>query len=376
MAKTATSTMTENLTLNAGQVLKAIVAQVSSRLPLFLWGPPGIGKSDLVREAAQKLDGVVIDLRMSQLDPTDIRGIPFYNKELNKMDWAPPIMLPDEEFAKKHKVVILFLDEINSAAPAVQASAYQLVLDRRVGNYVLPENVALIAAGNRENDKGVTFRLPAPLANRFDHVEMRADFESWQLWAVMNTIHPDIVGFLTRWPQYLYNFDPKISGRSFATPRSWARVSRILNNTGSDEDTKFNLIAGAVGEGVAGEFSQYRKNASILPDPMDILTGKIKTLSEKADLSVKYSLVTNLCYTLKQIVDNKKITDKRNKEFNALADNFFTFMMENFAEQELVVMGGRLALRTYNLPLDATMIKNYEEFSRKYAKLILAAYRQ
>jgi MoxR-like ATPase len=122
------------------------------------------------------------------------------------MSWAPPVELPDAELAKKHKKIILFLDEMNSAAPAVQAAAYQLILNRKVGTYTLPSNVMIVAAGNRETDKGVTYRMPAPLANRFVHLEMRVDFEDWLIWATENKIHSDVVGYLTFAKQDLYDF--------------------------------------------------------------------------------------------------------------------------------------------------------------------------
>ena len=123
---------------------------------------------------------------MAQMEPTDIRGIPFFNKDLGVMDWAPPIELPSEELAAQYDKIILFLDEMNSAPPAVQAAGYQLVLNGRVGKYVLPKNVHIVAAGNRDSDKGVTYRMPMPLANRFIHLEMRPDFASWQNWAILN----------------------------------------------------------------------------------------------------------------------------------------------------------------------------------------------
>ena len=151
--------------------------------PLFLWGPPGIGKSDIVKQMGEELDAHVIDIRLSLWEPTDIKGIPYFDSDSGKMAWAPPIELPDAEMGKKHKQIILFMDEMNSAAPAVQAAAYQLVLNRRVGTYKLPDNVLIVAAGNRESDKGVTYRMPAPLANRFIHLEMRVDHASWEIWA-------------------------------------------------------------------------------------------------------------------------------------------------------------------------------------------------
>jgi len=143
------SSVSDNLTLTSVQVRKALLKSFKVQRPIFLWGPPGIGKSEVVAEIAEELGGHMIDLRMSQMEPTDIRGIPFYNKELGKMDWAPPIELPDQELADQYPIIVLFLDEMNAAPPSVQAAAYQLILNRRIGKYKLPKNVVLVAAGNR-----------------------------------------------------------------------------------------------------------------------------------------------------------------------------------------------------------------------------------
>ncbi len=148
-------------------VQRAFKANKGIGRPIFIWGPPGIGKSDIIKQMGEDLDAHVIDIRLSLWEPTDIKGIPYFDSDNGKMSWAPPIELPDADMAKKHKKIILFMDEMNSAAPAVQAAAYQLVLNRRVGTYYLPDNVLIVAAGNRESDKGVTYRMPAPLANRF-----------------------------------------------------------------------------------------------------------------------------------------------------------------------------------------------------------------
>ena len=213
--------VSDNLTITSVQARKAILKAFQAKRPVFLWGPPGIGKSEVVQEIADELKGFVIDLRMAQMEPTDIRGIPFFNKDLGKMDWAAPVDLPDEDFASQYPIVVLFLDEMNSAPPAVQAAGYQLILNRRVGKYVLPDNVVIVAAGNRDSDKGVTYRMPMPLANRFLHLEMRPDFTAWQNWAVSKGIHKDVVGYLSFAKQDLYEFDSKSSSRAFATPRSW-----------------------------------------------------------------------------------------------------------------------------------------------------------
>jgi hypothetical protein len=359
--------MSESRTVTSAQARKSLLKAFSKKRPLFLWGPPGIGKSELVESITQELGGAMIDLRLGQMEPTDIRGIPFYNKDNGKMDWAEPIDLPSAEFASQYPIVVLFLDEMNSAAPSVQAAAYQLILNRRIGKYFLPDNVVVVAAGNRESDKGVTFRMPTPLANRFIHQEMRVDFPSWQEWAVQNKVHKDVVGYLSFAKQDLYDFDAKSSSRAFATPRSWTFVSQLLEDNDGDDDTVMNLIAGTVGEGLAVKFMAHRKIAGRMPNPADILAGKVTTLDVK-EVSAMYSLVISMCYELKAAVESK-VADK---EFHAMADNFLGYMMKNF-ETELTVMGARIALTTYNLPFLPTKLKNFDEFHQRYGKYILQA---
>jgi hypothetical protein len=359
--------MSDTRTVTSVQARKSLLKAFGKKRPVFLWGPPGIGKSELVAEIAQELGGHMIDLRLGQMEPTDIRGIPFYNKDSGKMDWAEPVDLPSQELADQYPVVVLFLDEMNSAAPSVQAAAYQLILNRRVGKYVLPENVVLVAAGNRESDKGVTYRMPTPLSNRFVHQEMRVDFPSWQEWAVNNGIHKDVVGYLSFAKQDLYDFDPKSASRAFATPRSWTFVSQFLEEEDGDDDTVMNLIAGTVGEGLAVKFMAHRKIAGRMPKPEDILAGKVKDLDVK-EVSAMYSLVIGMCYELKGAIE-KKVPDK---QFHEMADYFFKYMMQNF-ETELVVMGARIALTTYNLPFQPTKLKNFDEFHNRYGKYILQA---
>lgn len=355
----------ETRTVNSEQASRAIKHAVKKKRPVFLWGPPGIGKSQLISQIAAELNGVTVDLRLSQMEPTDLRGIPFYNKDTGKMDWAPPIDLPDAEFASAYDTVILFLDECNSGAPSVMAAAYQLVLDRKVGNYHLPDNVVVVAAGNRESDKGVTYRMPTPLSNRFVHFEMKAEFDSWLPWAVTNNIHQDVVGFLSFSKESLYDFNAKSSSRSFATPRSWEFVSDLIDDE-MDHDTMTNLVAGTVGEGLGLKFMAHRKVAGKMPKPEDILSGKVKDLDTK-EVSAMYSLVTSMCYELKEAVD--KVSEN---EFHKMADNFFGYMMKNF-EVELVVMGAKVALTTYELPFKPTKLENFDKFHEEYGKYILSA---
>ena len=360
--------MSDTRQVTSVQARRSLLKAFSHKRPIFLWGPPGIGKSELVADITTELGGYMIDLRLGQMEPTDIRGIPFYNKEIGKMDWAEPIDLPSEELAAEYPIIVLFLDEMNSAAPSVQAAAYQLILNRRIGKYKLPDNVVMVAAGNRESDKGVTYRMPTPLANRFIHQEMKTDFASWQDWAVTHNIHKDIIGYLGSNKQDLYDFDPKSASRAFATPRSWSFVSELLSGAEvGDEDTITNLMSGTIGEGLAIKFNAHRKVAGKMPKPEDILSGKVTTLDVK-EVSAMYSLVISMCYELKDAVE-KKVADK---EFHAMADCFFAYMMKNF-ETELVVMGARIALTVYNLPFQPTKLKNFDDFHKKYGKYILQA---
>jgi hypothetical protein len=360
--------VTENRTVTTTEARRSLLRCFAKQRPVFLWGPPGIGKSDLVSGIAKELGAVMIDLRLSQMDPTDIRGIPFYNKEINKMDWAAPIELPDEEFASKYPLVVLFLDELNAAPPAVQAAAYQLILNRAVGKYRLPDNVVMVAAGNRESDKGVTFRMPSPLANRFVHLEVRADFPSWEHWAVQNKIHKDVVGYLAFAKQDLFDFDPRSSSRSFATPRSWAFVSELLDDNDNDSSTT-DLVAGTVGEGMAVKFMAHRKISGQMPNATDILAGRVTELKIK-EISAMYSLTVSLCYELKEAYE-KSVGSKQEK-FNEMADYFFRFMMDNFTT-ELVVMGARVAITTYGIPFVPNKLKNFDEFHKRFGKYVVAA---
>ena len=348
-------------TVGPKRAKKAISKAIQKHRPVFLWGPPGIGKSDIVKQIGEDAGREVIDIRLPLWEPTDIKGIPYYNADSKTMVWAPPSEMPQDP----ESTAIIFLDELNSAPPAVQAAAYQLILNRRVGTYKLPKGVDIVAAGNRDGDRGVTFRMPSPLANRFLHLEAKVDFDDWQEWAVLNKMHPEVVGYVSFAKQDLYDFDPKGSSKSFATPRSWSFVSELLEDDDTDTDTLTDLVSGAIGDGLAIKFMAHRKIAGRLPKAEDILDGKVKDLQIK-EVSAMYSLTVSLCYELKDQAEKKV------KGWDAKADNFFRYMMDNFPT-EIVVMGAKTALSNYNLPLDATKMQSFDEFHKRFGKYVLSA---
>jgi hypothetical protein len=342
--------------------------------PVFIWGPPGVGKSDIIGSITQEINGFLIDLRLALMEPTDLRGIPFYNALTGKMEWATPSDLPDEELASQFEHIVLFLDEMNQAPQSVQAAAYQLILNRRLGSYKLPDNVLIVAAGNRESDRGVSYRMPSPLANRFVHLEITVDFEDWQMWALQNKIHPDVVGYLTSNKMDLFNFVPASASRAFATPRSWTFVSELLPKEGEmiSDDRLHDLLAGTVGDGVATKFMAHRAMSGQLPNPTDILEGRVTKLPKAgAEISAMFSLTTSMCYELKDFSDRHGKTNP--DKLYEMADNFFRFMMENF-ETEMTVLGGRTALKVYKLPLEPRKVPCISEFFKKYGKLIIEAH--
>ena len=247
------------------------------KVPVFLWGPPGIGKSSIVAQIAKEAEMGFIDLRLSLLDPTDLRGIPFFNTIKETALWAPPSFLPDGKVERG----ILFLDELNTAAPMVQASAYQLILDRKIGEYTLPEGWAIVAAGNRESDRGVVFRMAAPLANRFVHLEMEVSVDDWKTWALKTEIHPAIIAFISHRPDTLFTFGNGNDSRSFATPRTWQYVNEVLACK-PDADLLLPMLAGAIGEDFAASFLGFLSVAGDLPDLDAILDGTCKDVPSEA----------------------------------------------------------------------------------------------
>lgn len=452
----------ETLTLTPSEIFNSLRALMGTDLTAFVWGPPGIAKSQVVQQLAASECMDFFDTRLSQMDPTDLRGIPYPVTSHNEtgVRWSVPLALPrdlkfdviseieaeptilhftnpsnavptfdvqaigknrlaeivsksvtrNRTFADKDGVVhpdafevriidtmtgetvagkvhwkitgkvrgILALEEFNSAPQSVQAAAYQLLLDRKLGEYEVPEGVLIVALGNRDTDKGVTYKMPTPIMNRLVHMEMRVSFDDWLVWALNNRVHADIVGYLTAFKESLFDFKPGSAARGFPTPRSWDFASRILKNSPDvSEQIMRALIIGCVGDADGQKFMSFRKIASSLPRAEDILSGKLLKLPNKVEVQLAYALVTTLCYELKEQAntirrdnptDWKKSPER--KIWLQRADNFMLFMVDNF-QPEICIMGGRMAIHIHMLPFETTKMKHFDTFAERYKGMLV-----
>lgn len=265
---------------------------LENKEPLMMWGPAGVGKSESIAQLANNYHAELCTILLSQYDSVDLRGFPAPDSHSNHTIWYPPATLPFVGNAKfpDDRPIILFLDEINAASTAVAAIAYQLINDRRVGEHVLKDNVHIIAAGNRECDRGVTNRMPAPLANRMVHVEVVVDPKSWAHWAQDNNIPPVGIAFLQWRHNLLSTFDPKTPQKVFATPRTWTKAFKFYTAQ-MPEKLKMAAMAGSVGDGPVAEFYGFVKIWQNLT-PLSEIEANPETapVPNSKDLSIAYAL--------------------------------------------------------------------------------------
>jgi hypothetical protein len=269
--------------MRLSDITSALQALLPTRRPVYLWGPPGVGKSSLVRQAADALDLAVVDIRAVLLDPVDLRGLPHVNGDL--AHWCQPAFLPTEGEG------VLFLDELAQGPPLVQSSCLQLTLDRRLGEYELPEGCSVIAASNRQEDRAGAHRLISPLLNRFIHLDLEVSHKDWQAWALVSGIAPEVRSFLNFRSGLLHDFRAGANERAFPTPRSWSFVSDVLPHT--PEHLLHPVVAGAVGAGPAAEFVAFHRIYRDLPDPDSVLADPVGATVPR-DPAVNYALVGSL----------------------------------------------------------------------------------
>lgn len=285
--------------MRPSQIAIALNYLIDANQPVMLHGSPGVGKSDVVRQVAKQRGIELIDLRLSQLDPVDLRGVPSVDTKKHITSWNTPNFLPTDGKG------ILFLDEINSAAQATQAAAYQLVLDRKLGDYVMPPGWAIIAAGNRSTDRAIVNQMSTALKNRFTHLNYEVSNDDWCDWALRNNIAVEVLGFIRFRPMLLNEFEQRSDTKAerervqhlknataFATPRSWHFLSKVVAK-GPPAEIEYELYSGIVGEGAAAEFTGYLKYYRNLPN-LDALLMDPKKAKVPEEPATLYALSTGL----------------------------------------------------------------------------------
>lgn len=334
---------------------KDLVKDVAVRLnkPIMLWGKPGVGKSSLLKQVANELSALVVDIRLGQRESVDLRGMPDIRGDITK--WIKPGEFPFEgnDAFPDDQLILLVFDEINTAAPSVQASAYQAILERCIGEHRFKANVRVVAAGNREGDKGATQRMATPLANRFIHAEIIEDVGASTMFAQERGVPQEWIAFINMRKPLLSTFDPAKPDKAFATPRSWFEAMDVYADDKASFRTKQVAIAGAVGEGPAAEFwafvDTWQELATYLPairkDPEGVELPAEFVKDKSKGMSLTYAITVAISGEL----------DKKN------VDHMHKFLTR--LEPEYVILCWQLAI---NRDKALRSTKSFLEFAKRY----------
>jgi MoxR-like ATPase len=273
--------------MKPSQVIQSLKVCILARLPAMIWGPAGVGKSDVVAQVAKTLKLELRDVRMANLDPTDIKGFPYPDAKRGVMTWLPAEFMPTSGKG------LLFFDELNLADKMTQASCYQLMLTGEVGNYKLPPGWTIVAAGNRESDRGNIVRMAGPLANRIVHLDFDADLEEWVAFAKANGVAAELVAFLRFRKELLHKFNAQAKEPAFPSPRTWVFVDRLLRQSNTPQDIQFELVRGTVGEAAAIEHRGFMQHVAELPDVAEVVANPSKAKLPTIP-SAQYAIATML----------------------------------------------------------------------------------
>lgn len=322
--------------------------------PVMLWGPPGVGKSQIIAQIAGRHGVPLIDIRLSQMEPTDLRGVPFRKGDL--VEWSVPALLPD---ARRHGARgILFLDEITSAPPTVTAAAYQLILDRRLGEYQVPAGWVIFAAGNRYGDRGVTYVMPTPLANRFTHYEIEAHLDDWVAWAHDSGIDERVIAFLRFRPDLLFDFNPAHSPIAFPSPRSWEYAHRALAKFGNAPALLRDALQACVGPAAGVELKAFVDNMDQLPDIDAIVQGRGGQVPQGIDLQ----------YGVAAALVRRALQAREQPQADAVYGNILKYA-KGFPQREMGVMLVTDMHRSIGRPLFA--VPEFAEWAASITDLVL-----
>lgn len=296
-------------------MMKSLSTLISIQQPTMVWGGVGVGKSEMIHSVGKSLGYQVRDVRVALLDPVDLRGVPSVEGGVTK--WNPPIFLPTEDEPK----TLLFLDELPHGSPSVQNALFQLVKDRQLGEYKLPESTVIVGAGNRIQDRAGANRVNTALGDRFIHLNLDVDADEWVDWAKESgRVIPEVIAYIRYRPENLFVFDVKAQVQ--ATPRSWEYASKIMA-TSPDSDIEQELLAGTVGEGVSAELIGFLRTCRSLPS-VDQIINNPESIDLENDPAVMYAV----CSIIARKMDKKNIS-KFMKFLDTLPDEFAILCMSD-----------------------------------------------
>ena len=336
--------------------------------PILIHSSPGVGKSSIVRQVAEKLGIGFVDVRLAEMESVDIRGLPSVDKDLGVMKWNAPDFWPRDPESKG----IIFLDEITSCDKSCQVAAYELILDRKIGDfYKVPDGWYIVSAGNLTTDRAVAMSMSSALSNRFLHVELEADPEQWCKWAMTHDVHPSVTGFIQYRPENLFNMEKENLERGWPSPRSWDRVSQMCKIYGNNEQLLRKITYGLVGPAKGVEFMEFHRLNKSFDNILDMLYGKTPIkIPEKNDQL--YAMCSSLIYILRRGKDEK---DEKQR-----LDGFFKILCEMRPEFVMMCINGAMhgrseelagisAKKLFNHPLYRKCLDRYKNLISKHTKI-------
>jgi len=339
--------------------------ETSSKLPpICIHGSPGIGKSKLVETVAKEMGVNFIPVMLSQIEPCDIKGLPVPNRDEHVMEWYVNGTWPRDP----DSAGILFLDEITAIDKSIAVAAYELILERKLGNlYKLPKKWLIVSAGNLVTDRAVATAMPSALANRFMHFQLEANAEEWVKWAQFNDIHPSVVGFINYKPEFLFHMEGEVLGRGFPTPRSWERVSRMLDLCKDCSDTILRkIVYGLVGNRAGVEFIEFHKVNKEFDNVLEIMTNPNKEIDIPERSDMRYALVSTMNYLLWRGKDEEDENRRLNGFYRIsmkLPADFAAMAMVSAMAGTSKELSSRCAMKLYHHPM-------YKEWTDKYGKAL------
>lgn len=336
--------------------------------PILIHSSPGVGKSSIVRQVSEKLGIGFVDVRLAEMESVDIRGLPSVDKDLGVMKWNAPDFWPRDPNSKG----IIFLDELTSCDKSCQVAAYELILDRKIGDfYKVPDGWYIVSAGNLTTDRAVAMSMSSALSNRFLHVELEADPEQWCTWAMTHDIHPSVTGFIQYRPENLFNMDKENLERGWPSPRSWDRVSQMCKIYGNNEQLLRKITYGLVGPAKGVEFMEFHRLNKSFDNILDMMYGKTPIkIPEKNDQL--YAMCSSMIYILWRGQDEK--------DEKARLDGFFKILCEMRPEFVMMCVNGAMhgrseelsgisAKKLFNHPLYRKCLDRYKHLISKHTKI-------